>query len=206
MLILLKVHTNNLNIRDFRFKTYSGAFLQAEYTENLGYLMVFFQKIGKITVFHTKLYSSSNIKGRKIQKIGFFGKIGTKSKSFLLQIIAKVTIIVEYTENSQNSRLYTIDKNTKQSSEKFSHIVSKIWHFLKCHNNCYSIKHKLLTHKNLKGAINCSYAYCEEDYGKCYKHAPFFSKHTIVSTGVTNAKITKTTKTYRYYKLQHKQI
>ena len=40
--------------------------------------------------------------------------------------------------------------NTTQISEKFSPIVSKIWHFLKCHNNCYFNKRKLLTHKNLK--------------------------------------------------------
>ena len=61
----------------------------------------------------------------------------------------------------------------------------------------HSKKRKLLTHKNLKGAINCSYTYCEEDHGKCYKHAPFFFKHTIVSTGVTNAQITKTIKYLR---------
>ena len=60
--------------------------------------------------------------------------------------------------------------------------------------------------KIIKAAINCSYVYCEEDYGKCYKHTPFFFKCTIVSTGATNAQITKTNKTYRYCKLQHKQI
>ena len=65
---------------------------------------------------------------------------------------------------------------------------------------------KLLTHKNLKGAINRSYAYCEEDYGKCYKHAPFFFKRTIVSTGVTTHKSLKQLNTYGYCKLQHKQI
>ena len=96
--------------------------------------------------------------------------------------------------------------NTPQINEKFSPIVSNIWHFLKCQNNCYFNKHKFLTYKNLKGAINSSYFYCEEDYGKCYKHAPFFFKRTIVSTGVTNAQITKTTKTYGYCKLQYKQI
>ena len=150
----------------------------------------FFQKIGKSTILHTKLISSIKFVGRKLRKIGFFAKTSNVLRSFSLQLVAQDTI-VEHTENSHNSHLYT-------NSEKFSPIVSKIWHFLKCHINRYFNKHKLLTHKNLKGAINCSYFYCEEDYGKCYKHAPFFFKRTIVSTGVTNTQITKTTKTYGY--------
>ena len=138
MLILLKVHTNTPNIRDFRSNNIQWSVFQAEYTEKLGYSMVFFRKIGKITVFHTKLTTSISLVGRKIRKIGFYDKTGTIFKSFSLQKIAKVTIIVEHTKNSQNSRLYTIENNSNQSSEKFSPIVSKIWHFLKCHNNCYS--------------------------------------------------------------------
>ena len=76
MLILLKVHMNNPNIRDFRFKTYSGAFMQAEYTEKSGYSMVFFKnrKNRKITISHTKLISSIKFVGRKLRKIGFFAK------------------------------------------------------------------------------------------------------------------------------------
>ena len=142
MLILLKVHTNNPNIWDFRFKTYSGAFLQAEYTEKLGIFDEIFQKIGKITILHTKLISSIKFVGRKLRKLGFFAKTSNVLKSFSLQLVAQDTI-VEHTKNLHNSHLYT-------NSEKFSPIVSKIWHFLKCQNNCYFNKRKLLTHKNLK--------------------------------------------------------
>ena len=116
MLILLKVHTNNPNIRDFRFKTYSGAFLQAEYTENSGYSMRFFRKIGKFAIIGVKLGLKPNKLGRTHRKFVQF-----------------VTL-----------------HNTTQISEKFSPIITKIWHFLKCHNNCYFNKRKLLTHKNLK--------------------------------------------------------
>ena len=154
--------------------------------------MVFFRKIGKITVLHTELASSIKIVGRKLRKIGFFAKTINVLKSFSLQLVAQVTI-VENTENSHNSRLYKIQIKLVRNS----HLLSqKPGIFSKCHNNCYLIKHKLLTHKNLKGAINRSYTYCEEDYSKCYKHTPFFFKRTIVSTGVTNAQITKTINTY----------
>ena len=103
MLILLKVHTNTPNTRDFRHKSSQSKRFYAEYTEKSGYSMVFFRKIGKITVFHTKLTTSISLVGRKIRKIGFYDKTGTIFKSFPLQEIAKVTIIVEHTENSQNS-------------------------------------------------------------------------------------------------------
>ena len=142
---LLKIHTNNPNIWDFRFKNIQWSVFQAEYTKKSGYSMVFFRKIGKITVLHTKLTTSISLVGRKIRKIGFYDKTDTIFKSFPLQEIAKITIIVEHTENSQNSRLCTIENKSNQSSEKFSPIVSKIWHFLKCHNNCYST------------SVNCSH-------------------------------------------------
>ena len=116
--------------------------MQAEYTKNLGYSMVFFRKIGKITILHTRLISSIKFAGRKLRKIRFFAKTSNVLRSFSLQLVAQDTI-VEHTKNSHNSHLYT-------NSEKFSSIVSKIWHFLKCQNNCYFNKRKLLTHKNLR--------------------------------------------------------
>ena len=104
---------------------------------------------------------------------------------------------------AQFMQLYTIQH---KNSEKFSPIITKIGIFssataivLQASANCSHTKFS-------KAAINCSYVYCEEDYGKCYKHTPFFFKRTIVSTGATNAQITKTNKTYGYCKLQHKQI
>ena len=109
-LILLKVHTNTPNIRDFRSKTYSGAFLQAEYTENSGYSMRFFRKIGKFVIIGIILGIKTNILGRKLRKIGFFAKTVDVLKSIALQIVAQVTI-AENTGNSQKSRLYTIQQN-----------------------------------------------------------------------------------------------
>ena len=113
------------------------------------------------------------------------------------------TIIVEHTENSHNLQLYIIQH---KNSEKFSPSITKIGIFssataivLQTSPNCSHTKFS-------KAAINCSYLYCEEDSGKCYKHTPFFFKCTIVSTGATNAQITKTNKTHGYCKLQHKQI
>ena len=98
------------NIRDFRSKTYSGAFLQAEYTENSGYSMRFFRKIGKFVIIGILIGIKPNKLGRKFRKIGFFSKTINILKSFALQLVAQVTI-VENTENSQNSRLYTIQQN-----------------------------------------------------------------------------------------------
>ena len=202
MLILLKVHTNNLNIRDFRFKTYSGAFLQAEYTENSGYSMVFFRKIRKITISHTKLISSIKFVGRKLRKIGFFAKTSNVFMSFALKLVAQVTI-AEHTENSHNSHLYTIQhksvRNSHLLSQRFGISSSATTIVIPTSVNCSQAKiskEQLTPHTSI----------VKEDYGKCYKHAPFFFKCTIVSTGVTNAQITKTTKTYGHCKLQYKQI
>ena len=141
-LISLQIYTKTPNTRDFRHKILNYSVFKAEYTENSGYSMIFFRKIGKITILHTKLISSIKFVGRKLRKIGIFAKTSNVLKSFSLQLVAQDTI-VEHTKNSHNSHLYT-------NSEKFSPIVSKIWHFLKCHNNCYSNRRKVLTHKNLK--------------------------------------------------------
>ena len=146
--------------------------LHAEYTENSGYSMRFFRKIGKFVIIGIKLSIKPNKLGRKLRKIGFFAKTGNTSKSLSLQLVAQVTI-VENTENSHNTRLYTI----QQIGEKFSPIITKSGISSSATTIAFQ-KRKLLTHKNLKGAINRSFAYCEEDYGKCYKHAPFFFKRT----------------------------
>ena len=96
---------------------------------------------------------------------------------------------------------FVILHNRMQISEKFSPIVTKIGIFpsataivLQTSANCSHTKFS-------KAAINCSHVYCEEDYGKCYKHTPLFFKCTIVSTSVTNAQITKTNKTCIYCKI-----
>ena len=113
------------------------------------------------------------------------------------------TIIVENTENSPNSSSYTIEC---KNSEKFSPIVSKVGIFSSATAIVLNTKMQIAHTQIIKAAINCFHIYCEEDYGKCYKHTPSFFKHTFASTGVTNAQITKTNKTCIYCKLQHKQI
>ena len=97
--------------------------------------MRFFRKIGKFVIIGIKLSIKPNKLGRKLRKIGFFAKTGNTPKSLSPQLVAQVSI-VENTKkkkkNSHNTRLYTI----QQIGEKFSPIITKIWHFLKCHNNC----------------------------------------------------------------------
>ena len=146
--------------------------LHAKYTENSEYSMRFFRKIGKFVIIGIKLSIKPNKLGRKLRKIGFFAKTGNTSKSLSLQLVAQVSI-VENTENSHNTRLYTI----QQIGEKFSPIITKSGISSSATTIAFQ-KRKLLTHKNLKGAINRPFAHCEEDYGKCYKHAPFFFKRT----------------------------
>ena len=130
------------NTRDFRHKILNYSIFKAEYTENSGYSMVFFRKIGKITILHTKLISSIKFVGRKLQKIGFFAKTSNVLRSFSLQLVAQDTI-VEHTKNSHNSHLYT-------NSEKFSPIVSKIWHSSSATSIVISISVNCSHTKNLK--------------------------------------------------------
>ena len=81
--------------------------------------------------------------------------------------------------------------NTTQTSEKFSPIITKIWHFLKCHNNCIS------------KSVNCSHTKISKE--QLTAHMPIVKRITVSvtnthlssSTGVTNAQITKTTKNLR---------
>ena len=98
----------------------------------------------------------------------------TKVEIFHKQILQKYPqIIVEKTKNSPNSSSYTIeDKIVK---------ISQNWHFLKCHSNCSTNKCKLLTHKVIKAATDCSYIYCEGNTTKCYKHALFSSNALLLS-------------------------
>ena len=82
----------------------------------------------------------------------------TKVENLIIQILQKhPQIIVENTENPPNSSINTIEYKIVRNS----HPLSQNWHFLKCHSNCSTNKHKLLTHKVIKAAINCSYVYCE---------------------------------------------
>ena len=85
--------------------------MQAEYTENSGYSMVFFRKIGKITILHTKLISSIKFADRKLRKIGFFAKTSNVFKSFALQLVAQDTIV-------EHTKIRTIRDSTQYNTSQ----------------------------------------------------------------------------------------
>ena len=58
--------------------------------------------------------------------------------------------------------------NTAQISEKFSPIVTKIWHFLKCHNNCIS------------KSVNCSHIKISKE--QLTAHTPIVKRITVSVT------------------------
>ena len=131
--------------------------------------------------------------GRKIRKIGFYGKTSTNFKSFPLQLITQITIFVEDTENSHNSQLYTIQNKSVRNSHVLSQksgIFSSATAIVQQTNaNCSHTKfskQQLTAHTSIVKRITA----------KCYKHAPLPSKSTIVVTGVSkstniHAQITK---------------
>ena len=103
-----------------------------------------------------------------------------------INLVQITKIIAENTENLLNLSSYTIEI-IKSKIVRNSHLLShKNWHFLKCHGYCYTNKYKLLLHKNIKAAINCSYIYCEGRYGKVLQTHVFLFKCTIVFIGVIN--------------------
>ena len=90
-------------------------------------------------------------------------------------------VIVENTENSPNSSYYTMEYKLVRNS----HLLSqKIGILSSATAIVQHTKRKLLTHKLSKAAINCSYIYCEEIYGKVLQTRTILFKRTIVVTGV----------------------
>ena len=94
------------------------------------------------------------------------------------------TIVVENTENSPNLSSYTIEHKLVR---KFSPIIPKIGIFSSVTAIVQHTKRKLLTHKLSEAAINCSYNYCEEIYGKVLQTCTNLFKCTIVVTGVSKS-------------------
>ena len=120
------------------------------------------------------------------------------------------TIIVENTEIFTK---FVILHNRIQISEKFSPIISKIGIFSSATAIVLHTKRKLLTHKLSKAAINCSYIYCEETYGKVLQTRTTLFKRTIVVTGVRKSTNISAQNTKQInltsivnYKIQNKQI
>ena len=207
MLILLKIYTKTPNTRDFHHKNSQFERFSCRIHQKLGIFDEIFPKNREICIIWYKINHKSNNLGRKLRKIRFFGKTGTNFHTLFLQIITcgyilaqllkqlffhtkprwkyftnqilqkHPQIIVENTENSPNSSSYTIEYKIVRNS----HLLSQNWHFLKCHSNCSTNKHKLLTHKVIKAAIDCSYIYCEGNMAKCYKHALFSSNALLCS-------------------------
>ena len=115
--------------------------------------MRFFRKIGKFALFSIKINHKSNNLGRKLRKIGFFGKTGMNFHTLFLQIITCGYILAKLLKQSffhtkprwkyltnqilQKYPQIIVEKHRKftrfvflhnriQNSEKFSPIISKL--------------------------------------------------------------------------------
>ena len=93
-------------------------------------------------------------------------------------------VIVEKTKKIAK---FIILHNRTQISEKFSHIISKLAFFLKCHSNCSTNKCNRSHTKLSKQQLTAHKSIVKGYMAKCYKHAPFSSKRTIVVTGVSKS-------------------
>ena len=157
MLVSLKIYTKTPNIWDFCHKNSQLERLLCKIHWKLGIFDEIFLKNREIRIIWYKINHISNNLGRKLWKIGFFTKTGTNFCTLFLQItecgyilvqIAKTIvfphktkvekshnsnltkypqIIVENTENSPNSSIYTIEYKIV----RISHLLSQNWHFLK---------------------------------------------------------------------------
>ena len=138
--------------------------LQAEYTENSGYSMRFFRKIGKFTIIGEKLGLKTNKFRRKLRKIGFFAKTVD-----VLKINCSTNSCTSH--NCRKHRKIRKNRDSTQYNkigEKFSPIITKIWHFLKCHNNCIS------------KSINCSHIKISKE--QLTAHTPIVKRITVSVT------------------------
>ena len=125
--------------------------------------MRFFRKIRNFPLFLAKANSRLILWVEKSEKSDFTVKTSTNFQLFSLQLIVQTT---NYCRKHRKFTKFIILHNRTQISEKFSPIVSKIGIFSSATSIVQYTKCKLLTHKILKAAINCSHIYCEEDYGK----------------------------------------
>ena len=108
--------------------------------------------------------------------------ISAKAKTIVLPHKIEVVILhkfhlahisTNYCRKHQKFTKFIILHNRIQNSEKFSPIITKNWHFLKCHSNCSTNKCELLICKIIKAAFNCSYVVCEGKYGKVLQTRTF---------------------------------
>ena len=94
--------------------------------------------------------------------------------------LTNTSTIIENTENSPNLSSYTIEYKIVRNP----HLLSQNWHFLKCHSNCSTNKHKLLTHKSSKQQLAAHTSIVKENNDKVLQTHTILSKCTIVFTGV----------------------
>ena len=162
----------------------------------LGVFDEIFPKNWKFRIISYKSKLKINIVGRKIQKIGFYGKTSTNFQSFSLQLIAQITNCCrthQKNKNLPNSSPYTIQnkivRNSHVLSQNLAFFSSATTIVLQTSANCSHTKfskQQLTAHTSIVKRI----------MAKCYKHAPLSSKSTIVVTGVSkstniHAQITK---------------
>ena len=159
--------------------------------------MRFFRKIGKFVIIGRILGIKPNKLGRKLRKIGFFAKTSNRLKSFALQLVAQVTIV----EKHQKIRKNRDSTQYNKFGEKFSPIITKIWHFLKCHNNYISKSANCSHIKISKEQLTAHMPIVKRITVSVTNTHPSSSNTLLCQTGVTNAQSTKTTKTCRYCKI-----
>ena len=95
------------------------------------------------------------------------------------------TIIVENTKNSPNLSSYTIDHKSVRNSHL---LFQKFGIFSSATSIALYTKRKLLSHAKVsKQQLTALNPIVKRYTAKCYKHAPFSSKRTIVVTGVSKA-------------------
>ena len=106
-------------------------------------------------------------------------------KSFTSYFSAKTsTIIVENTKNSPNLSSYTIECKLVRNS----HLLSQKLAFSQVPHQLFFIQSANCSHANYqKQQLTAHTSIVKRYMAKCYKHAPFSSKRTIVVTGVSKS-------------------
>ena len=114
--------------------------------------------------------------------------------------------IHNYCRKHRKFAKFVILHNRTQISEKFSPIVPKIGIFSSVTAIVQHTKRKLLTHKLSKAAINCSYIYCEEIYGKVLQTRTFSLQSTLLWSLVLANQLTSPHKTQKQTNIAHSVI
>ena len=137
-----------------------------------------------------QIFSSAKIIGGSeiaqiVKYLGYHRKNNCGDK-LQINITHITTIIAENTENLLNSVSYTIEVIKLKIVRKSHLLLCKIGIFSSATAIVSTNRYKLLLHKNIKAAIDCSYIYCEGRYGKVLQTHVFLFKCTIVFIGVIN--------------------